>query len=257
MSKPRAFTLIELLVVIAIIAILLALLVPSLRKARDQARDVVCKSNLRGAGVGISLYLDDNEQRMPDMYTYTIASNGHLWWDNRGKLLRPTDDRAYWGVAYIDYVKDKKVFGCPAFRNFTDIIAQDLLYGGDHRFISTSAFGGNGWLSKEKVTSIPRCSEVILAHDHMEPRVEHGNRGERSDMLFPSPTGINLTHYRVGKSRMSWYRGIFRHGVRKGDDGKTGGSLNTLWLDGHVSRIRETTGEGVLKRWYDPLGKNP
>lgn len=257
MKKPHAFTLIELLVVIAIIALLLALLIPSLRKARDHAKDIVCRSNLRGVGVGIRLYLDDCEQRMPDMYTYTSASNGHLWWDNRGELLRPQDHRAYWGVTYADYVKDKKVFGCPAFRNFTGIIAQDLLYGGDHRFIYTSAFSSNGWLSKEKVTSIPRWSEVILAHDHMEPRMEHGNRGERSDMLFPSPTGINLTHYREGKSRMNWYRGIFRHAVRKANDVKTGGTLNTLWLDGHVSRIRETTGNGVLKRWYDPLGKNP
>ncbi|MCF7974061.1 MAG: type II secretion system GspH family protein [Phycisphaerae bacterium] len=257
MNRPTAFTLIELLVVIAVIAILLALLVPSLQKARDQARDVVCKSHLRGVGVGIRMYLDDSNQRMPDMYTYTSASNGHLWWDNQGNLLRPSDDRAYWGVAYFDYVQDKKVFGCPAFRNFADIIAQDLLYGGDHRFIYTSAFASNGWLSKEKITSIRRCSEVILAHDHMEPRMEHGNRAERSDMLFPSPTGVNLTHYRTGAGRTNWYRGIFRHAVRKGDDVQTGGSLNTLWLDTHVSRIRETTGQGVLKRWYDPLGKNP
>jgi len=36
-----------------------------------------------------------------------------------------------------------------------------------------------------------------------------------------------------------------------------GGSLNLLWLDTHVSRLNETTGEDVPKRWYDPLGKNP
>jgi prepilin-type N-terminal cleavage/methylation domain-containing protein/prepilin-type processing-associated H-X9-DG protein len=257
MNRPYAFTLIELLVVIAVIAVLLALLVPSLRMARDQAKDLVCKSHLRGVGAGILMYLGDSSQRMPDMYTYTIASNGHLWWDNQGKLLKPTDDRAYWGVTYFDYVRDKKVFGCPAFKSFVGILAQDLLYGGDHRFIYTSAFAANGWLSTEKVTRISRHSEVIVAHDHMEPRVEHGNRNERSDMLFPSPTGINLTHYREGASRMSWYRGIFRHAVRQSEDGLTGGSLNTLWLDGHVSRIRETTGPGVLKRWYDPLGKNP
>jgi len=257
MKRSYAFTLIELLVVIAVIAILLALLVPALYRAKDQAKNVVCKSHLRGVGVGIFMYLGDNFQRMPDMYTYTIASNGHLWWDDQGELLKPSDSRAYWGVTYFDYVRDKALFGCPAFRSFVGILAQDLLYGGDHQFIYTSAFAANGWLSKEKVTSISRHSEVIVAHDHMEPRVEHGNRDERSDMLFPSPTGINLTHYREGASRMNWYRGIFRHAVRRSDDGQTGGSLNTLWLDGHVSAIRETTGQGVLKRWYDPLAKNP
>ena len=97
MKRANAFTLIELLVVIAVIAILMALLIPSLRKARDQAKDLVCKSHLRGVGVGIRLYLDDHDQTMPDMYTYTIASNGHLWWDQQGNPLKPTDDRAYWG----------------------------------------------------------------------------------------------------------------------------------------------------------------
>ena len=257
MSRKNAFTLIELLVVIAIIALLMALLLPALGKARDQAKDIVCKSNLRGVGLGITLYLDDNEQRMPEMHTYTMNSNGHLWWDDRGRPLKPKDDRAYWGIAYIEYVRERELFGCPAFRNFIDIIAQDLLYGGDHDFIYTSAFSSNGWLSREKVTSIPRPAEVIMAHDHMEPRMEHGNRAERSDMLFPSPTGVNLTHYRQGASRSNWYRGIFRHAVRMDDDWQTGGRLNTLWLDGHVSSIRETTGQGVLKRWYDPLGKNP
>ena len=91
----------------------------------------------------------------------------------------------------------------------------------------------------------------------MEPRVENGNQTDNSDMLFPSPTGVNLTHYRKGGSRSHWYRGIFRHNVRAGDDFRTSGSLNILWLDTHVSRLNETTGEDVLKRWYDPLGKNP
>jgi prepilin-type N-terminal cleavage/methylation domain-containing protein/prepilin-type processing-associated H-X9-DG protein len=257
MNRKNAFTLIELLVVIAIIALLMALLFPALRKARDQAKDVICRSNLRGIGIGVNLYLIDHDQRMPEMYTYTKGSNGHLWWDDRGSPLKTSDRDAYWGISYIDYVQKRELFGCPAFRNFVDIIAQDLLYGGDPHFIYTSAFSSNGWLSNEKVTTMPRPAEVIMAHDHMEPRMEHGNRGEKSDMLFPSPSGINLTDYRRGGRRPIWYRGIFRHAVRLGDMGETGGRLNSLWLDGHVSFIRETTGAGILKRWYDPLNKNP
>ncbi len=257
MGCRRAFTLIELLVVIAVLALLMAILLPALQRARDQARDVVCRSNLRGAGAAIFMYLQDNEHKWPDLHPYKTNTNGHLWWDDKGNPLKAGDRRAYWGIAFIDYAKDRELFGCPSFRNFCEIIAQDLLYGGDHRFIYTTAFGANGWLSEEKTTRMPHPAEVLVAHDHMEPRMEHGNRAERSDMLFPSPTGVNLTHYRKGASRVSWYRGIFRHNVRSSGQFKTGGTLNILWLDTHVSRLRETTGEGVLKRWYDPLNKNP
>ena len=257
MRDRRGFTLIELLVVIAVISLLMAILLPALHRVKDQARDVVCRSNLRGVGTGVLMYLQDNAYRMPDMHTHTNDTNGHLWWDDQGNPLQPGDHRAYWGTAFIDYVRERELFGCPAFRNFCEIVAQDLLYGGDTRFIYTSAFGANGWLSHEKTTQIPRHGEVIVAHDHMEPRIENGNRAGNSDMLFPSPTGVNLTHYRQGGSRAHWYRGIFRHNIRARDEFRTAGTLNILWLDSHVSKLPETTGEGVLKRWYDPLGKNP
>jgi prepilin-type N-terminal cleavage/methylation domain-containing protein/prepilin-type processing-associated H-X9-DG protein len=257
MGQRKGFTLIELLVVIAVIALLMAILLPALQRARGQARDVVCKSNLKGVGLGISMYLEDHGHTMPDLHTYAVNTNGHLWWDPQGNPLRAGAARAYWGIAFIDYVKERELFGCPTFRSFCDMIAKELLYGGDHKLIYTSAFALNGWLTKENVTRMPHPAEVLVAHDHMEPRIEHGNRATNTDMLMPSPTGVNLTHYRQGASRSHWYRGIFRHNVRSRGDFKTGGSLNMLWLDSHVSRLNETTGADVPKRWYDPLGKNP
>jgi prepilin-type N-terminal cleavage/methylation domain-containing protein/prepilin-type processing-associated H-X9-DG protein len=257
MKGRTGFTLIELLVGIATIALLMAILLPALRRAQDQARDVVCRSNLRGVGIAIGMYLEDHRHRMPDLYTYTNRTNGHLWWDARGNPLQSRDDYAYWGIAFFDYARERKLFGCPAFRNFSEMLATELLYGGDHKLIHTSAHTINGWLTQEHVNRMPRPAEVIVGHDHMEPRIEHGNRAGNSDMLFPSPTGVNLTHYRQGASRAHWYRGIFRHNIRSRGELRTGGSLNVLWLDTHVSRLNETTGDGVPKRWYDPLGKNP
>jgi prepilin-type N-terminal cleavage/methylation domain-containing protein/prepilin-type processing-associated H-X9-DG protein len=63
--RRKGFTLVELLVVISIIAVLVALLLPSLGRARDAARDAVCKSNLRQIGIGLYTYAVENSGKYP------------------------------------------------------------------------------------------------------------------------------------------------------------------------------------------------
>ena len=64
----RAFTLVELLTVIAIIALLIALLMPAIKGVRDQARSVVCLSNLRQMVIAAAVYIEINETRYPTAY---------------------------------------------------------------------------------------------------------------------------------------------------------------------------------------------
>jgi len=66
----KAFTLIELLIVIAIIALLLSVLLPSLKKAKEAARNVVCKSNLRQWSLVFSMYTEDHGDSYNEGYSF-------------------------------------------------------------------------------------------------------------------------------------------------------------------------------------------
>ncbi len=63
--RRKGFTLIELLVVISIIALLVSILVPSLTRAREQARQAICGGNLNGIGKSMAMYRGDNSDRYP------------------------------------------------------------------------------------------------------------------------------------------------------------------------------------------------
>jgi len=157
----------------------------------------------------------------------------------------PSGD-TYWGVCYIDYLKNREIFGCPAFKS----VAGQLIYGGaeDAYLINEAAYGINVNTNNRRVTEIRNPGQFIFCHDHVEPKVDDGIEDMFHNNDRQDPT--NLTGYRRGGFRQEYYRGIFRHSIKFNDDFRTGGKANILWLDGHVTWLQETTGDDVRKKWY-------
>ena len=114
MEKRKAFTLIELLVVIAMIALLLSILMPALRAAKDQAKQTVCTGHVKGLVLAMMMYVDDYDGKTHD------SPNNGLWdnaWQNPAIVREygPNENYSYWGIAYYPYAKNKKI----ASANFT------------------------------------------------------------------------------------------------------------------------------------------
>ena len=82
----RGFTLVELLVVVAIISLLLALLLPALDKAREEARRVVCQSNLRQYGVAFQSYAAEYRGYLPQ------ENGGYRWYRDLGRDYMELED---------------------------------------------------------------------------------------------------------------------------------------------------------------------
>ena len=96
----RAFTLLELLVVIAIIALLVAILAPSLRWAPEYVKRATCMSNLRQIQLGFQQYIQNNNQIFPAHKQY-------------GGGYGPDGKPAFWATDLLEYTHREKLYRCP------------------------------------------------------------------------------------------------------------------------------------------------
>ncbi len=110
-SRVSAFTLIELLVVVSIIAVLIAMLLPALDRARGEAQSIVCLSLHKQFGVSLFLYMDNNEDELPLFASgFPSAQPGSHWQETIMEYIN--EDNV--DLTGVNTFNESKLFLCPS-----------------------------------------------------------------------------------------------------------------------------------------------
>jgi prepilin-type N-terminal cleavage/methylation domain-containing protein/prepilin-type processing-associated H-X9-DG protein len=239
-ALPRrlAFTLIELLVVIAIIAILAAMLLPALARAKEKAKAIKCMSNEKQIALGYLLYADDNQNWLP------VAS------DENGSPCQ-------WFLEISPYIS-KETIGVKSLQAKDKVVAcpSAVIENAIPKTVSTwQAYGGYGhnyyYLGdyvpgyRVKITACGKPVETCMNGDGLDPKggalgpLQWWNLG----YLYPPP--------RVPDGSSGGVQPFIRHGK--------GG--NYAWVDGHVSfaswKVMSAGKNGNLSWYYLLTSRDP
>ena len=177
MRRAKAFTLVELLVVVAIIALLLAILLPALGKARAIARNVKCLSNIRGINMAVMYYGGDNsDYAVPETITSWNTDGGPAPSDYPGWLdvaphhaillgqytdIEATDNRPQ------GEVPDNSVWKCPEDKrsNISYSMAHRITAGGAGQFFAAITSNPDRWLQMRKLANAGSPAALMTVID--------------------------------------------------------------------------------------------
>ncbi len=152
MKGRTGFTLIELLVVVAIIAILVAILLPSLSTAREFARKSSCASNLRQIASTLEIYAENSND------LYPLAWGDQPWGDPTVTGKKPG-----WMWRIFPYIKNKKIYHCPSFARAKDDF--NYFLGTRAEYARRAIRGYSTWRGSVRRSRIEYPSAQILGGD--------------------------------------------------------------------------------------------
>ncbi len=281
-KRLKAFTLIELLVVIAIIALLISILLPSLSRARELSKRLVCASNVKGIGTSGKIYANDNSEKwptppfkrgmidnggidyLPDSISQDASMDGEVGFEREFEsvsetALRPNDGttsmsvtRAYWMLVRSGDITVKQ-FICPSSGGSEDDTENLDLYYDFTRYDNISygyqvPFGPRDTQPREGMDN-----RQIIAGD----RGPYYTKGYNPDPMILGENGP-LT---LEDAPKNWRPlNSTNHGGQANGEGQ-----NMLYADGHASFVRIPAsgidGDNVYtviedNAWNNPLGLN-
>ncbi len=215
MHKKNGFTLIELLVVIAIIALLMAILIPVLRKAREQAKNVECFNNLRQIGLAAYLYAEEYDLYVP---RGAAGSTERAWY----QLFMPFLAQKPKGNDY----RTVKIYRCPSYPDKEQTVCY-VVNGWD--FKDKNDMVGDEILRPTKLTTCTQRAYTLYLVDNEDGPWRHIIRSaddpgiKRCDVWHPGHMPSSESHDITRGRRVARARHRF--------------GCNSLYLDWHVEYI--------------------